>query len=414
MRMLKRLKEISERDYDICVTVNGKGRHYMKKKLRYMIITLILLGCASGAVVHFMKANGSPEVEDGFVAVSKAKNDINMVMTQGENQEYNNLNFEHITPIIPETDYVCDVTVTYSGDNNPLTKDNVKEKIEVFKAFYGEDIDLKDTRIDTFEGKTLQEYLEDGTEENEGEDNVWHHFLYIKDEDYGQISSSSLWIDMGFEGTCPDFSTDSNKIYYVGGSNLNDTYNTLSGEMSVQDAIDNVEDYFNKNFPINMNTELEYKAFRVAVQKEDNNLYSFLVFIRHSYNGISFESAYEGNSAYQSNEHSELAKVVLAGADKITFFNSVVINQKVEEGERTNVIVSLDTALRKISESLGNNSEYRVKEIELGYDATADYENGKIFGKPAWIVYTDNLTDTKETRFYVDVRTGEVHARVMG
>ena len=86
---------------------------------------------------------------------------------------------------------------------------------------------------------------------------------------------------------------------------------------------------------------------------------------------------------------------------------------EVEEKEEEFKIVSLDTALSNIAKAIGENSQYKVKQIELGYDATIDYDEEIVFGKPAWIIYADNESDTRETRFYVDVRTGEVHARVM-
>ena len=42
---------------------------------------------------------------------------------------------------------------------------SMKKKIEWLKAFFGEDIDLKDTRIDSFEGESLQSYM-DNCDEN--------------------------------------------------------------------------------------------------------------------------------------------------------------------------------------------------------------------------------------------------------
>lgn len=389
----------------------------MKKKIRNIVVVLVLLGIVSSAFMYFINAMSRPAVEDGYVFVSDAKKDAQALISDMKNKEYKNLVIKDIRPIVPDTDYVCDVNVIYKGNNNPLTKENIEEKIEWMKAFFGEDIDLKDTRIDSFEGETFQEYLDrfDESEYKKEEDQDFHMFYYIKDDEdkYGQVASHGLWIDTGFEGICPDFYPDTDKIYYAGGSNLDDTYNTLSGKMSVQEAIDDVEKYFNENFPIDMNTPMKYKAFRVVVQKEDNDCYSFLTYIRQSYNGTLFESAYEGNSAYGSNGYADLAKAVLIGKDNINFFNSITLNRKVEESENTYVIISLDTALNNISDSIGENSQYKVKEIELGYSATDDMENNLISAKPVWIIYADNESDTRETRFYVDVRTGEVHARVM-
>lgn len=389
----------------------------MKKKIRNIVVVLVLLGIVSSAFMYFINEMSRPTVEDGYVLVSDAKKDAQALISDMKNKEYKNLVIKDIRPIVPDTDYVCDVNVIYKGDNNPLTKQNIEEKIEWMKAFFGEDIDLKDTRIDSFEGETFQEYLDrfDESEYKKEEDQDFHMFYYIKDDEdkYGQVASHGLWIDTGFEGICPDFYPDTDKIYYAGGSNLGDTYNTLSGKMSVQEAIDDVEKYFNENFPIDMNTPMKYKAFRVVVQKEDNDCYSFLTYIRQSYNGTLFESAYEGNSAYGSNGYADLAKAVLIGKNNINFFNSITLNRKVEESENTNVIISLDTALNSIANSIGENSQYKVKEIELGYSATDDMENNLISAKPVWIIYADNESDTRETRFYVDVRTGEVHARVM-
>ena len=385
----------------------------MMKKMRYIMVVLILLIGISLTMMYLIKINSKPKVEEGFTAVSDLDNDSQLAMEKAKNKEYKNLVIKDIRPIVPDTDYVCDVNVIYNGDNNPLTKENIEEKIEWMKAFFGEDIDLKDTRIDSFEGESLQTYLENYDENTKKEDGNYHHFLYIKDDEYGQITDNDLWIDTGFNGTSPDYYPDTDKIYYAGGNNLDDTYNTLSGKMSVQEAIDDVEKYFNVNFPIGMNTLLEYKVYCVTVQKGDNDCYSFIANMRHSYNGVLFESAHEGTSAYGQNGYCELTKAVLIGEDNINFFNSVTINQKVEEKEKEEKIVSLDTALSNIAKDIGGNSQYKVKQIELGYDATIDYDEEIVFGKPAWIIYADNESDTRETRFYVDVRTGEVHARVM-
>ena len=389
----------------------------MKKKLRYVMVVLILLVGISLTAMYLIKVNSKPKVEEGLTAVSDLEDDSQLAMEKAKNKEYKNLVIKDIRPIVPDTDYVCDVNVNYNGIENPLTKENIEEKIEWMKDFFGEDIDLNDIRIDSFEGVTLQEYLDEYDESNykKEEDEQYHVFLYIKeDEDkYGQVSSGTLWIDTGFEGTCPDFYPDTDRIYYAGGPNLDDTYNTLSGKMSVQEAIDDVEKYFNENFPIVMNTAMKYKAFSVVVQKEDNDCYSFLTYIRQSYNGTLFESAYDGNSAYGLKEYADLSKAVLIGKDNINFFNAINLNRKAEESEKTNVIVSLDTALNNISDSIGENSQYKVKAIELGYSAIDDMENNLISAKPVWIIYADNESDTRETRFYVDVRTGEVHARVM-
>lgn len=385
----------------------------MKKKVRNIVVVLVLLGIVSSAFMYFINEMSRPAVEDGYVLVSDAKKDAQALISDMKNKEYKNLVIKDIRPIVPDTDYVCDVNVIYKGDNNPLTKENIEEKIEWMKDFFGEDIDLNDIRIDSFEGESLQSYMDNCDENIKKEDGNYHHFLYIKDDEYGQITDNDLWIDTGFKGTSPDYYPDTDKIYYVGGNNLDDTYNTLSGKMSVQEAIDDVEKYFNENFPIDMNTLLEYKAYCITVQKGDNDCYSFIANMRHSYNGILFESAHEGTSAYGQNGYSELTKAVLIGADNINFFNAVTINQKVEEKEKEYKIVSLDTALSNIAKAIGENSQYKVKQIELGYDATIDYDEEIVFGKPAWIIYADNESDTRETRFYVDVRTGEVHARVM-
>lgn len=385
----------------------------MKKKIRYIVVVLVLLGIVSSAFMYFINEMSRPTVEEGYVLVSDAKKDAQALISDMKNKEYKNLVIKDIRPIVPDTDYVCDVNIIYKGDNNPLTKENIEEKIEWMKVFFGEDIDLNDTRIDTFEGESLQSYMDNRDENIKKEDGNCHHFLYIKDDEYGQITDNDLWIDTGFKGTSPDYYPDTDKIYYVGGNNLDDTYNTLSGKMSVQEVIDDVEKYFNENFPIDMNTLLEYKVYCITVQKGDNDCYLFIANMRHSYNGILFESAHEGTSAYGQNGYSELTKAVLIGADNINFFNAVTINQKVEEKEKEYKIVSLDTALSNIAKAIGENSQYKVKQIELGYDATIDYDEEIVFGKPAWIIYADNESDTRETRFYVDVRTGEVHARVM-
>ena len=86
-------------------------------------------------------------------------------------------------------------------------------------------------------------------------------------------------------------------------------------------------------------------------------------------------------------------------------------------------IISLDTALRLLSESIGDNSVYDIYGIEIVYqlqDLREYDENGlliesesdeKARGVPKWKILARNQNDSKDTWFYVDMLTGEITYR---
>lgn len=90
--------------------------------------------------------------------------------------------------------------------------------------------------------------------------------------------------------------------------------------------------------------------------------------------------------------------------DRTSRLNCKILNE-------TDKVISLDTALRHISESIGDNSKYIVTSAEMAYmnvhveDLT---ENGGTM-TPSWLIKCINEIDNSYTDFYVNLRTGDVN-----
>jgi hypothetical protein len=80
--------------------------------------------------------------------------------------------------------------------------------------------------------------------------------------------------------------------------------------------------------------------------------------------------------------------------------------KKINEMEK---ILPLSEALRIVSDNIGENSSYEVKNISLGYMDRTE-KDGDVRGRMyvSWIIECGNLQDSLDTIFYVNVNTGAI------
>lgn len=389
-----------------------------KNKLMIIIISIFLLILIAAVGMFINKSKEEKELESilkegtTFVNLQEAREQMIQVMEKAKDGTYRNMKFKEFIPVITEENYVAAVTVT--TPNAEMTVDSIDNQVKVLETFFGENLDtnfLYDN-MENLDLETLKEKVANGTYSSD-----FCFLLYMKDEYYGQVDNgiNSLWIDKGIEGVTPSVEKRIDKEYYVASSDgsLEDTYNTSTGEMSVKEAIQAVETYFNEEFPIEINNQIQYKVIKVWVLEKENGEYAFEFGIRRAYKGVGFEYAIPGTFAYGEKDSIDMITAYMEGKDNILFFNGLGIDRIVEETETYEKIISPEKALAYVSEKIGNESTYEITGMELSY-TTIEIDGETITeSTPVWMIFAINETTDQATRFYVDVITGEVSARIM-
>ena len=403
----------------------------MKKKLMVFMGILFAMcvvgfaGIYTGNQKRQAKQEGKNDVQedtsatqqnDDYCTLEESRKQIQNVIEKGKNEEYRNLEFAAFTPIMTDENEVEQITTT-TPKHKGFTKEYLDEQIGYIKDFYDHDVSLKDIRLNDFDGidgNELYQQIKEGKCSVKDGDVWW--LLYIHDDEYVQLTNNNLWVDTGFPGVVPKESVRLDVCYYAGADDgsLDDTYKTKTGKMTVRQAIGQVENYFNKNFPMPFEHKFNYRVFKVYILKMDKENYAFEFNMRREYRGIPYESAVSGTSAYGGNEVPELMDAVLEGEDQVTFFNAFIYNLNIRKDQVIHEIYSPEKAMEKVAERIADQTKYTVEGIELEYLPALVKEGlSDRICKPAWVILTTNQTDGKETRFYVDAQTGELTSRVM-
>lgn len=398
----------------------------MKKKLLLVFGGIIVVLIIAGVLVSYHNSDknnqieeiiqGESEQKDTLVSLGKAREDLIVLMEKGRNGEYRNLKFENFTPFVTEEDVVCSLKIL--PPSVELSEEQLQKQLDTLQVFYDHEVNEDQITVNTFDGISVDELRKEIEKQNSEFLQRGYLLIYRNGEEYAQINNSVsvLWIDMGLEGVSPSGEDCLDKVYYAGAADgsLEDTYETETGTISVGDAITQVENYFNQDFPIALTGEMEYRVSKVYILKMPDGTYAFDFLMRRSYKGVLFESAQSGTFAYDVEESVDLTEAVLSGKDHVLFFNGFQCNRTVEETQNISEIISPEKAAEYISQKIGGNTVYTITGIELSYsEVKIDEENVIYQAAPVWMFIAANKTNGRETRFYVDAVTGEVKTRVM-
>lgn len=395
----------------------------MQKKIILLLGIVLAIALIGVSYTNISKTEKEEKIEEivdmeenqEMISLQEAREHIERLMEQGKNGSYQNLVFEEFTPAITSEDAVCTLQIEKPKRYHDLeNKSLVEAQVEVLKQFYGDNLDMKEV----VEWQTQLPYkkaikkFENGTYPSE----EIPYLTYHKAEFHGQVSGgiNSLWIDLGMEGALPDSENMLDKKYYAFGSEeeLATCYETSNKKMSVKEAIAEVEKYFNENFPIPLESEERYCVSEVGIIKQKSGTYAFDFGVRRAYHGVLFEYAPSGTYAYKTEEQIDAMEVLLTGEAEIPFFNGMELNNKITVTDTSKEILDPIAAVDYVSKKIGNFTTYEFYGMELAYQSVMD-ENGICTATPVWMLLLRNQTDDKETRFYVNVATGELSSRVM-
>lgn len=408
----------------------------MQKKLLIITACMIIAVVIAGIAVTNRASKESRQVEQilqddseeetAFVSLAEVRKEADAVIEAGRNGEYRNLQFNEISPLIPEEDRIYSIKVT--APDVPVTEENLDKALDMIRTLLEDPVDeelIKALMPADKYGNTLGnlsvEELREGIRRQD-EDYTWGEYtlFYLNDEldQCAQIGStmSILWIDRGLENVTPLDENELEQVYYPGAEDgsLQDVYETASGEMSVGEAIKQVENFFNNEFPVTIPKELGHQVARVYILKMPDGTYGFECAMTESYGGVRFESANSGVVLQEEDDTYTLSLAVLDREKHVLFFNGLIVDRKIEETNEITEVIPLKRATEYISQKIGDNTIYTVKGIELSYMGKEKIaEDGSYYEiwTPKWIFFTNNETSGEDVRFYVDVLTGEVETR---
>lgn len=398
----------------------------MKKKLLFGFGGLIVVFIIAGILLLFVNSNKNNKIEEiiqdegeneeMFVSLEEARIDLISLMEKGRSGEYRNLKFEEFSPFVTDEDTICQLKISQAEAE--FTGEQLRKQLDAIQSFYTHKVDENQITVDSFDGISVEELRHEIEKQRSEYLSNGYILIYRNGEEYVQINNllTVLWVDMGLEGVAPGTEDFLDKVYYSGATDgsLDDTYDTNTGSISVRDAIAQVENYFNQDFPISLTGKMDYKVSKVYIMKKPDETFAFDFLMRRSYKGVLFECANSGTFAYNAEEKVDLMEAVLSGENHVLFFNGFECNKIVEETQVISKIISPKKVAEYISRKIGDNTVYTVTGIELSYmGKTIDDENGIYTETPSWIFLTKNETNGKETRFYVDTVTGKVMTRVM-
>ena len=348
-------------------------------------------------------ASSNPETstsEYHLVSLDEARKDALNVVRDGKEGKFNNFVFKDFTPAITDSETIYEVNDIF--DNSNSTVEWLEDRFDVLYTFMGKDID-KD-KIDTETGLRYDD-LQEVIKNNDTKTDVGFMLCYQDDDSdlYAQIVDGFIWIDTGMEGVSPNLD-DCDKVYYHNETDsLTDTYETNYGKVSIKEAIEKTEKYFNEEFPLD--SIHNQSVFMVCPYKNSSGKYEFAMSITDNYDNIPVEAYMK--SVVSGIAESAYFKLSMANYNgkEVNFFNSLGKAHTWEETKKIDKIIPVTEAMEIIASNIGKNTEYTLESIELCY--TGIKENYTKKYKPTWIFYAVNNTDSKSTRFYVDVQTGE-------
>lgn len=391
----------------------------MKKKWLLITSCLLVVILVTGIGISIHKSTDERELkrileddDTSFVTLQEARCSAKEVVEKGRNGEFRNMTFMEFEPVITEEDSIS--AITLSTPSAEFSLESIDEQVEVLQKFFGDKLDQNHI-IDSYDRTgldILKEKVKGGNYNSES-----CYLFYIKDDYYGHVDTGihNLWIDTGMKGVTPSGEGNTIKEYYAAATDgsLEDVYMTATGEISVQEAICDVEKYFNEDFPIAMNGVVQYRVRNVWIIDKGNGQYGFEFGIRKVYGGVPLEYVYPGTLAYGADDNIDMIGAYMDGKGNIPYFNALSLNLEVKVNETYETILSPEVAIEYVSQKVGNETTYEITGMELSYVSKELNGDATISSMPVWMIFAENQTTEQETRFYVDVVTGQVSVRVM-
>ena len=422
----------------------------MKKIIKYLVL-LIVVGVVAGVIYKIsdnnknVKAGNHYSDTDGSVKIEKQSlkqiremysNDVEDL----RNGEYDKLSTQNPYIYITEQDSVSNISEksNHKFDNLSLME-LLEAEYEVVKNLIGEDLNMDYLVDDTsmqynnenydIHYPTYQETVESIKNNTytpneltaatrpylgyigltvEGGDQRYCHVP--QDMDYVVFMRGKLFELTGEAHEDLESDFEPLKTYYNCGTNLEDKYMLSNGEISIKDAIDFVEQYFEDLHPYNIFPEIKNIVHHVSVFDIGNGIYAYEFTMVRKFDGLIAEAGTA--SGEEDNEVKDCTKVTMVETDNVDIrIGSGNGHEMSKIGEEITEVISLKSVLELISSKIGNNSQYEITEISMIF--RRDVKERKLYqqeytGIPHWLVRGKNLNDGREVRFYVNMADGKL------
>lgn len=377
------------------------------------------------------------EDNEDKVKLTDCKEAIKSANSEFENiksKKYGNMDFSKCNIDIADVSEVYELNTSADRIEDDMTDKEKAELIErTINRFY--DGELKNIgklpgRINLNNGKSIDITLDDiKNGKYEGQYKLYS-CIFFKDEresggkGFCQIDPGmrSLWMSRGdLIETAPMAAYQTIKTYpvYEGNKELEDTIDMKNGSMKVIDGIKFVENYLNNTLFEKKNESAPFKVTSVEVL-DTGNFKSMGFRVARSYKGIKFETAPSIQiSSVNDNYADTTGEVVMARNDQIENFSGLgSAHDPLKEIKEYKRIVSLNDAVELLAKSLGENSDYDIRSINIRYQFVyskdkndPELDEWDAIGIPVWKIAAINKQDDKGMVFYVNMVNGEVRYR---
>lgn len=422
------------------------------KKIMYVLGIILLVGV--GILFFKNKPDSSKkdsDIEDKIqmspdvMPISEvSKNALSDMQEAGKTST--KLNFNNIIPYCPDVKSVADIHyINYSltGDffkGITNEKDMLELQFEVIGKLLNKD--YEELKIECFESgyynlaekgdyTSFEEFMND--EENEKREPKWLAYCEHT-EDYLEVSefpaegnrisfNKGKCYELNYENrmnvsdgittaTEPDTVCEMVAEYYVYEENdrLEEKWKLLDGEMSVKEGIELAETYVNNIIELDGDYEnVSLKVANVEVYKIDENLYCYRYGIRKSIANVLFRY-FSGGSIAAMDLDTDSSYLYQVEKDEFDIYEGSTRRVKYENINESSSIIPLGKAIELLETNLGNNSQYQVEAVELGYLALYEDYMTQAEGNATvcWYFKCINELDKCITEFYVNAFTGEV------
>lgn len=378
------------------------------------------------------------ELEEKKVLVSEVVANIESDFQEAK-LKYDNLQFGNLRPYCTDVKTVSDIEYyylgTYKGITNPIELH--QEFLSLLHLYLGEDLDKKYFFSDYYSDNKVEDKYNSFAEYEQallqGEDLEVSSLAYLK-QNKEDIKYAELQLPLGnvlfnkgniynsipmekkqnTSATQARFLCEEVARYYVNNldNNLDDKYPLKNGELSIREGITFVEDYINDKLGVEGNKDVKLKVTMVSVYKICEEYYCYYYQVTREILGLTKRCVTNGSlqNIRIKVDTSDAYMIYTDDIDQYWGRSTILDYKKLNEVDK---ILPLSEALRIVSEGVGENSFYEVKNISLGYmdiQEAGEVKVGNIDGRmePSWIIECRNTQDYSETVFYVNVNTGVV------
>lgn len=388
---------------------------YMKRKSIYSIlcisVILLISGCQKAPNDIKEKAQKHQKAEDvkktdmKYVSIDHILDNQTRILSK----TYQNLEFQETVHLEqPDSVSVLSLTITNSF--------GTKEKLaDLCFAFFGNDkYREKIVRMDN-----LPEWLHEGI----------FAFNYDSDkEDHATVSDSGFLAC--YKKKSERFTNNRQTICHVDwDENMDAVYDIGGEQVSIQEAVNYVNDWCNKNWII-FEPEYTYQVKTVYVCKTNKKGYYYYFDVCKFYKGMPFDDIdfyINGDKLYSRNS----LDVVMEHKNELSFFrNNNNSYNIVKEKTYNDKLIGLEQAVLLVQEKMSGAQKFEIADIDLKYvlcsDMTEDeaaeahtsnYAPGSpLTARPVWSFILDYQPSKEEEKSYpwprkfinVDMISGEI------